>query len=174
VRALKPLSETLNRAVLALAAKHWPAGWMPTSGDTQATVERLMADGVSPEAYAAGRDGLQANPFPVYAGASDRTIFGDPKVNHAFRAWHDAWHLRLRAPFTPEGERAVCRAQMDELHAWTDEHSGSFSGLQAALLYAEIIGQLEHQTAHGAFPENQRAFVRAYVKNPARALARRW
>lgn len=179
-RHLPPLSPTLNRAVLALAAKHWPHGWETTDEDTQAVVERQMTErcptrkvyGCLPECWSpAGR-------FPVYAGASERTIFGDPAVNHAFRAWHDAWHLRLRAPFTPEGEERVYREQHVELVQWwsgdTSNENQKLLRDALALLRAEILGQLEHQSAHGAFPVNQRAFVRAYVRNPERARARKW
>lgn len=210
MRYLKPLSETLNRAVLALAARHWPHGWEPVDFDTQGAIASLIASHDRPLDYVPAWLGPGAR-FPVFAGASDRTIFGDPAVNYAFRAWHDAWHLRLRAPFTVEGERRVHAAQDAELALWllgqglpvpihdtgaytaprywdgyskahryapyagaTQITSWPAGGRERALLRAEIVGQLEHQRAHGAFPVNQRAFVRAYIRNSERALARRW
>lgn len=172
---LPPLSETLNRAVLALAARHWPNGWKASARDTQPAVTRWMSVGWQPDNWRGVR------PFPVWAGASDRTIFGAPAVNHAFRAWHDAWHLRLRAPFTFAGEIAVYEAQrLDLLRYFKPDAERYGTPLSEAqdeclgLLRAEVVGQLQHQSAHGIFPVNQRAFVRAYVRNPQRALARVW
>jgi len=53
----------------------------------------------------------------VYSGASERTIYGDPEVNYAFRAWHDWCHWRGRYDFSYEGERAACAMQGDHLIA---------------------------------------------------------
>lgn len=90
----------------------------------------------------------------VWPGASERTVYGAPQVNWGFRAWHDAMHLKLSAPFTPEGEREVCRVQM----------ASCGSDALARILHAEIVGQLEYQAVHGAFPSDQIEFVQSYLK----------
>lgn len=45
--------------------------------------------------------------FVVWSGASEHTIFGDPEINYAFRAWHDWCHWRRKSDFSPSGEIAV-------------------------------------------------------------------
>ncbi len=99
-------------------------------------------------------DGLK-----VWAGASDATIYGDARVNHAFRAWHDACHLRGGLGFTLEAERAACAMQEREL---LTRYPGALP--IAAMLRAEIIGQAEHFAAFGEFPTDQAAFIAAYME----------
>ena len=75
----------------------------------------------------------------VYGGGSGTTIFGDPEVNHAFRAWHDWCHWRAEADFSLQGETEVCNLMLQHLHV--------FYGLTSrtcywqSILVAEIIGQ---------------------------------
>ena len=92
----------------------------------------------------------------VWEGASEATVYGDARVNHAFRAWHDATHIAGGHGFTLEGERATYRDQ------WAAVLSLYPSAPDAwrALLHAEIIRQAEHYEAHGAFPTDQAAFIR--------------
>jgi hypothetical protein len=92
---------------------------------------------------------------PVWAGASDRCIYGDARVNHAFRAWHDAAHIALGATFSLAGETAVCEAQIRALY----HRFPSAPAWVARLLRAEIIDQAQHYAATGRFPENQAQFV---------------
>lgn len=94
----------------------------------------------------------------VWEGASDATIFGDARVNHAFRAWHDATHKRHAFGFTLAGERATCEAQCAELLAlWP------LASPLAAVIRCEVIGQAEYFATHGAFPLDQIGFARAYL-----------
>lgn len=99
----------------------------------------------------------------VYSGASDKTIFGSPEANYAFRAWHDALHLRLMAPFTPEGEHRVMLAQAHDVM----RRYGNSPETRAMvrLLHAEIDGQVKYSQAHnGEFPVDQRAFDMAFMR----------
>lgn len=99
--------------------------------------------------------------FAVSAEASDRTIFGDDEVNYAFRAWHDATHLRLDAEFDFTGEHLVLLAQeldvrrLYGVNLWTD--------WVCAILEAEIVGQFLYERDHGHYPIDQRAFDLAYI-----------
>lgn len=94
----------------------------------------------------------------VWEGASDKTIWRDARVNHAFRAWHDQCHIRVNAGFTLAGERLACEEQIRELMAaYPRAHS------MAALIRAEVIGQAEHFARTGIFPEDQIAFHAAYA-----------
>lgn len=86
------------------------------------------------------------------------TIYGDPEVNYAFRAWHEATHVRLDAPFTLAGERRVCAAQQADvakLYGKREAH------MFAHILYCEIIEQAEEFERTGRFPHDQRAFTLA-------------
>lgn len=89
-------------------------------------------------------------------GASDATIYGDPHVNHAFRAWHDATHFAHGLGFHLAGEKAVCEHQIADLYR---AHPNA-PKLWAALLSAEIVGQAEAFLATGSFPVDQAQFTR--------------
>ncbi len=89
----------------------------------------------------------------VYSEGSDQTIYGDNKVNHAFRAWHDYTHLRLNAPFTLEGETLVAKSQAN--------HLGGYYG---EIIMIEVIKQVEYFETHGHFPVNQTEFVLNHLK----------
>lgn len=94
--------------------------------------------------------------LPVWEGASDCTIYGDARVNHAFRAWHDATHRAGAFGFTLEGERATREAQARAVLQLYPRAPKAW----LALLRAEIDGQAEFFAANGFFPADQFAFVR--------------
>jgi hypothetical protein len=89
----------------------------------------------------------------VYDGGSTDTIYGDPSVNHAFRAWHDSLHLKLGADFTLIGELRVGLEQARIL-------GGSYGDI----VMAEVKGQIDYYNLHGCFPLNQLEFVLSYLK----------
>lgn len=98
---------------------------------------------------------LKANGLVIWSRASDHTIYEDARVNHAFRAIHDAMHLSLGAEFTLDGEIWVAKEQARQ----------AGSDLLAELILAEVIGQAEYFKQHGVFPSDQKAFTQAYLKN---------
>lgn len=140
---LKPLFPSFNIATLHMANRTNPRGWN-VSADAPDTLAKLKAR--------AKRDGR----ITVSSLHSDLTIYGDPEVNCAARAWHDACHILADAPFTDEGERAVCELQKAQLRAVYGDAS---SLLFCAIIHAEVIGQLDYKTANGRFPDDQRGFV---------------
>jgi len=97
----------------------------------------------------------------VYSGGSQLTIYSDPEVNFAFRAWHDWCHWRGRHDFSHGGERAACAMQGDHLITLYGESAQTLRWWR--ILHAEIIGQRDYFDRHGEFPEDQRAFVAAYL-----------
>lgn len=130
---MHPLDPALNRAILSLAPAHDVADRAPSTFLELAQCPRRI----------------------VWAGASDATIFGDPAINWAFRAWHDATHLALAADFTLAGERATCEAQIVAL----ERAYPRIPKLCATILRAEVIGQAEHFVRFGSFPLDQVAFT---------------
>lgn len=96
-------------------------------------------------------DLIKAPSLIVWSGASDRTIYGDPAVNWAFRAWHDSLHLKLNAPFTLEGEKRVALEQARLVD----------SDAIARIILAEVVGQAEYFAKQGEFPVDQVAFIKA-------------
>lgn len=88
----------------------------------------------------------------VWTGGSDDTIFADPEVNWAFRAWHDYVHIVNDLPFTVEGESLVAFLQAAELPKdWY---------LERQLILSEVVGQVLYNHFHnGEFPSDQRAFT---------------
>ena len=129
------LDAELNRKIIRLAPTHVARDTAP------GTFQELAGQRV------AGR-------LVVWSGASDLTIYGDARVNHAFRAWHDALHLSLNAPFTLEGETRVAieQARLIGSDAW------------AHVVLAEVVGQAEYLAKHGSFPADQTAFILSYLK----------
>lgn len=98
--------------------------------------------------------------LPVWEGASDQTIFGDPKINHAFRAWHDTTHKVHGFGFTLAGEIATCQAQCAEILSTL----GGNAAPLAAVITAEVIGQAEYFAREGMFPVDQIGFTHAYLE----------
>lgn len=95
----------------------------------------------------------------IWTGASDNTIFGDPKINHYFRVWHDVEHLLNRLGYSYLDESIVCEIQKSQLpRHWVYEKE---------LIHAEITGQAQYNMKTGEFVKDQRIFTKAYINNPA-------
>src|SRR5208282_1357378 len=100
-----------NAAVLTMCSRLLPGGY-DVSLAAPETYEELIA-----HLDAGGR-------MVVYSGGSERTIYGDPEVNFAFRAWHDWCHWRGRHDFSQEGERVACAMQSEHLVTLYGESRG--------------------------------------------------
>ncbi len=87
----------------------------------------------------------------VWRGASDGSVFGDPKINHLFRAWHDLMHILNKFDFSTEGESMTGFLQMAQLPE--DWH------FERQLILSEVIGQVLYYKYHNEFPTDQRAFA---------------
>lgn len=83
----------------------------------------------------------------VWSGASEHTIFGDARVNWAFRALHDALHLNTGLGFSPEEEIELGRIQANQ-----------YTGLMADLVYIEVAKQAEYYLKSGLFVTDQVLF----------------
>lgn len=140
-----PFDWAFNIAARHLAALHAP-GWI-SSDDAPAEYGDLAAR--------FARDGF----VTVWTGASEGTVFDDPETNWAFRAWHDAAHIRHALPFTLEGEVAAAYVQAADIVG--EYGDGGDSVAMVSLLLCEVIGQAKWFARHGAFPADQMAFARA-------------
>jgi hypothetical protein len=150
-----PLDPCFNEAVVAIANRLFPAGF-DVSHEAPATYEELKAL----------LDARQR--LVVYAGGSDHTIYGDPAINYAFRAWHDWTHWTGEHDLTLEGEIAVCQHQQRHLLALYGDTAQSRRWRE--IVHAEIIGQGTYYRYHKRFPDDQRGFVEGFLKDPERAL----
>lgn len=156
----KPVDVGFNVAVLHIADKLFPRGFdvradMPFNGvDDFAKLKQIIAD----------NDGRMV----VWSGGSDATIFGDPEVNYAFRAWHDWCHLNGNYPFTVEGEAAAATTQAAHL---IKLYGAEKSRPWRALLKAEVVGQAEYYAEHGQFPANQVGFDLEYLARECPEIA---
>lgn len=110
-------------------------------------VARSIAPGTFPD--------IMRAPGIVWDGASDATIWNDARINHAFRAWHDACHIAGQHDFTLAGEIATCEAQKRDLLRFAPRAPAQ--ALQ--LLDIEIVGQALYAQKHGHFPLDQRTFT---------------
>jgi hypothetical protein len=85
----------------------------------------------------------------VWSGASEGTIYGEASINWAFRAVHDALHLRTGLNFSPEQEIEMGRIQAAAIG----------SDIIAKLFYIEIAGQAAHYLKTGQFVVDQIQFT---------------
>ena len=145
------LAAAVGLCAARMAARVGVPGWVAVAEGAPDTY-----DGVVAEVRAAMGGGRAVR---VYAGASERTIYWRPEVNHAFRAWHDLTHAWHGFDFTTEGEIATARAQI----AYMGDVTGIDRGDAVRLLYADTIGQVEYFARHGAFVPDQVAFVQRYA-----------
>lgn len=157
---LKPLFPAFNIATLHMANRVNPRGWR-VAANAPDTLAKLKAQ--------ARRDGI----ITVSSLHSDLTIYGDPEVNYAARAWHDACHILADAEFDDAGERAVCELQCKQLRMVYGDAS---SRLFQAVVRAEVVGQLEYKREFGEFPDDQRTFVSQYLGGyrPTRGVGMLW
>lgn len=152
----KPVYQKLNDACVHMANKIFPNGYDVTA-DAPNTFEGLV------------KHTAMTGRMAVWNGASDKTIFADDQANYAFRAWHDACHLRGLHPFTPEGEKGAFDEMVSDVHREYGDTPESKSMI--GLLHEEIIGQLDYTKFHGGeFPVDQRAFAETYLNDPDGAV----
>lgn len=101
----------------------------------------------------------------VWSGGSANTIFGDPEVNYAFRAWHDAMHIWYNLPFSKIGEDIACKFQQRQIQGFCEgEYSKTQIELFTRILECEINGQVEYLNEHNKFPDDQRKFHREWME----------
>lgn len=151
---MQPLDTGLNVAIIHMASKLFPCGF-DVSDIAPSTFKELCAH-------------LDARKrMLVFAGGSDHTIYADREVNWSFRAWHDWCHWRGRHEFNQDGEKAVCDLQTEHIRTLFGNSAAERWG---AIIRAEIIGQAEYLHYHKRFPDDQRGFVEAYLRDRDEAL----
>lgn len=121
----------INNLILLTAPKHTVADVAPATFETLVNQPSLV----------------------VWSGESHHTIFSDARVNWAFRALHDAMHLKTGIIFSPDAEIELGRIQANQ-----------YSGLMADLVYIEVAGQAEHYLKTGRFVSDQVAFTTRQLK----------
>ena len=150
-----PLDVELNEAIRSIASALWPNGII-VSDDAPGTYDELKAL-------------LDTGHRPiVYSGGSKHTIYADPQVNYCLRAWHDYCHWQGQLPFTYEGEVLACSMQCHQLREKYGDNERTTRWCR--ILEAEIIGQAEYFRWHKRFPNDQRGFVEAYLRDRTSAL----
>lgn len=143
---LMPLIPQLNAAVMTMANATNPRGWDAVSW---AKAPHSLDDLIVFTDFDKVR-------MQVWDGASEVTIFGDAEHNQAFRAWHDAVHYDLQAPFTIAGEAAVAFTQVGQL---VRRYGADGAVIEwSARLLSEVIGQALHEVQFGDFPADQVQF----------------
>lgn len=153
---LKPLIVDLNAAIVEMAASILSDGF-DVADDAPHTFEALKAH------LDVGRR------LVVWSGGSRATICADPRVNYAFRAWHDWCHWRGNHDLSLDGEIATCEMQCRQLVArYGDAERTRY---WCAIVRAEIVGQGLFYHRHKRFAENQRGFVLECLRYPEAAIA---
>ena len=145
---LPPLFPRWNVAVMHIAGLTNPRGW---------DVRPMTQGSDAPDTLEAQKDWVRRHGRVCVDGRhSLMTIYGDPEVNYAFRAWHEATHIRLNAPFTRAGEARVCAAQQADVAKLYGRREAF---MFAHILHCEILEQAEELERTGRFPADQRAFT---------------
>ena len=103
---------------------------------------------------------LLTGSIQVNTDHSDGTIFGHPRVNWLFRAWHDYCHLLVNAPFDAQGEKRAADEQIRQVYAHPSL-SDADKPLFARIIGIEVNGQVDYYLAHNSFPPDQLAFFMA-------------
>jgi hypothetical protein len=91
--------------------------------------------------------------FKISTLFSDNTIFGDPKINHLNRLYHDFLHLYHNLDFTFESELI--------LNYYTIQEGRRFglNDFDLELLNIDTGGQIVYFFENKNFPQDQRKFV---------------
>lgn len=142
-------SRSFDAAVLAMANVYCPRGF-----DVSNDLDIQSIDGLREAVMRNGR-------MIVWGGASDKTIYGSPEVNYAYRAWHDACHLQGNFPFTLDGEQAATRLQIRQLELNFGKELALTWGL---LLHCEAVEQTVYYLNTGGFLDDQRAFTVGFMQ----------
>lgn len=104
----------------------------------------------------------QVGRIRIWKGASNNTIYGDPKVNLYFRAWHDYTHITNDLGYSPIEESIVAEIQKSQLpEDWIIERK---------LIDIEVTGQVQYHHLNGEFVKDQRQFTAIYYQDPMTAL----
>lgn len=85
----------------------------------------------------------------IWSGSSESTIYNDASVNYAFRALHDALHLKTRLNFSHDAEIELGRIQASQYD----------SDLIRELVYSEVALQAMYHKETGLFVKDQVLFT---------------
>src|SRR5215831_8328009 len=130
---MEPLDPSFNVTIEHIAHRLFPAGF-DVSEQAPHTFDELKT------LLDAGKRLI------VYSGGSSSTIYAEPRVNYAFRAWHDWSHWTGSHDLSFDGEVGVCRRQQAhllELYGDTEQ-----TRRWCQLVHAEIIGQATYHLYH--------------------------
>jgi len=111
----------------------------------------------------------------VWDGASNRTIYGDPKANAWFRFVHDMGHMLYWRGFNTDDELKLHA----ELWAWIEtdpqfwEYEAYIQNLVFAVYAADTEGQTMYESINGHFPTDQFSFVVEWVEHVCSGLQAR-
>jgi len=120
------LSHALNKKILSLAPRFKVV-------DYQIDFEALKA--------------CKGKIIPVWSGGSEKTIYGNPLVNYAFRAWHDSVPIQTGQGFTLPEETIVSHYQ-----------AGKLGGTFGEIINIEVIDQIKFFQKTNNFLDNQVEF----------------
>lgn len=147
-RRIRPLSRSLALRVLDVC--HWNGIAARVVDRAPASLDELLDATRGP------------GPVPVSGEHAEYTIWGHPKLNALFRAWHDTVHVSIGAEFDQQGELRVAAAQRNHADSPADRE----------LIWAETAGQDLAFRASGRFPRLQRAFVVHAIRFGVQAAVR--
>ena len=96
-------------------------------------------------------------PVRVYSGGCYDTIFSEPKVNHALRAWHDLTHYNESLGFGLSDEIQVANMQVLDAEALAEEYDLTETDIN--VLWYELAGQRMYYDIHNEYVIEQNRFI---------------
>jgi hypothetical protein len=97
-------------------------------------------------------------PFPVYDGGCERTIYDIPAANYAFRFWHDSIHWTHGYGVGLADELRI--ADVHHAHA---VRAFGVDSLEALIQRVDVAEQARFYSVTGEFVQDQKCFVWACV-----------
>ncbi len=141
----------LEHAILGCALQCMPQGWDVTPRDDDAI---NSYDEIKAIYDKTGR-------VLVSSAHCDNTIYSDPSINVALRAWHDFIHVTKGYKFTREGEAAVCKEQQKQAVHYLSKIGVSIKEcvFVSKCLRIELTEQLEYYCKMGEWVKDQKQFM---------------
>lgn len=100
----------------------------------------------------------QRKALPVFSGASEGTIYPNKEGNWSFRFVHDVYHALGKHDFSLDGESIVAKMHVEEVSTFFGKDS-----IEAKLIRADTLGQVEYFAKTGEFPDVQLPYVMEYA-----------
>lgn len=118
----------------------------------------------APSDYSALQSDAASGKLAVTEAFSETAIYGKAG-NVTFRIFHDYGHLIYKKEFTTSQEVELALMQWNDIAGHIE---GEWRTVCYKVYIADTVEQSRHESIHGEFPKDQKAFVAKILKNGLR------